>query len=122
MKRILYLIYLVNWYNYHKGPGFKGCTPACYNEWQDCELQDMIEHPEWYKPCWYYFMIKRLLPKKGNVFIKKIPSEFLVLEPEDWSKKEWKTILKLFGLESAERILVKDYVLEAFGVPKERGK
>ena len=43
---------------------------------------------------------------------------FLVLEPEDWTADEWKTILKLFGMVEAERIAVRDYVLEAFGTPK----
>jgi hypothetical protein len=120
MKRMLYLIYLIGWHKYHRGPAFKGCTPASYNEWQDCELQDMLKHPEWYRPCWYYFMIKRLLPAKENRFFKEIPIEPLILEKEDWSKKEWKTIEKLFGVESAERFLVRDFTIEVFGIPKEK--
>ena len=46
------------------------------------------------------------------------PLEFLVLKPEDWSEAEWDTILKLFGMESATRVVIKDYTMEAFGVPK----
>lgn len=42
---------------------------------------------------------------------------FLVLEPEDWTESEWKTILKLFGLIEAERIVLRDYTLEAYGTP-----
>ena len=42
---------------------------------------------------------------------------FLVLEPVDWTEDEWKTILKLFGMIEAERIVVRDYTLEAYGTP-----
>lgn len=48
---------------------------------------------------------------------KEIEDCFLVLEPEDWTDDEWKTILKLFGMVEAERIVVRDYTLEAYGVP-----
>lgn len=48
---------------------------------------------------------------------KEHPDCFLVLEPEDWSEDEWKTILKLFGMVEAERIVVRDYILEAYGTP-----
>lgn len=44
--------------------------------------------------------------------------DFLVLEPEDWSEDEWKTILKLIGAEEAERLVVRDYILECYGTPK----
>ena len=44
--------------------------------------------------------------------------EPLILEPEDWTESEWATILKLFGMESAERIKVSDYVLESYGIKK----
>lgn len=67
MKRILYLIYLFNWYDYHKGPAFKGCHPACYAEWKDCELQDMLDHPRWYDHRWYYFMIKILISRRDKI-------------------------------------------------------
>lgn len=42
---------------------------------------------------------------------------FLVLEPEDWTEGEWKIILKLFGMIEAERIVLRDYTLEAYGTP-----
>lgn len=65
MKRILYLIYLAEWYKHHSGSGFRGCTPPCFNEWKDCELQQgILEHPELYKSCWYYFIIKIILKEK----------------------------------------------------------
>lgn len=47
-KIVLYLLYLKSWHNTHKGKAFKGCTPACFNEWCDCELKEMQEHPDWY--------------------------------------------------------------------------
>ena len=42
---------------------------------------------------------------------------FLVLEPCDWTDEEWKTICKLFGCVEAERIVVRNYLLEAYGTP-----
>lgn len=47
-ERILYLLYLYSWRKSHRGKGFKGCTPACYEEWYSCELEDMLSHPCWY--------------------------------------------------------------------------
>lgn len=47
-ERILYLFYWHSWKKTHHGKGFKGCTPACYAEWQDNELEEMIAHPDWY--------------------------------------------------------------------------
>ena len=44
--------------------------------------------------------------------------EPLILEPEDWDADEWKTILKLFGLEEAERIELRSYDFEALGIRK----
>ena len=51
-------------------------------------------------------------------YLKEEPAEPLILEPEDWSPEEWKTILKLFGMESADRIKISDYAFEAYGVEK----
>ena len=53
-----------------------------------------------------------------NHYIRINNNEKLILEPEDWTKEEWDTILKLFGMKSAERIVVSKYVFEAFGIPK----
>ena len=50
----------------------------------------------------------------------KKSTEPLILEPEDWTEAEWATLLKLFGMEEAERIVVKDYILETYGIKKER--
>lgn len=43
---------------------------------------------------------------------------FLVLEPGDWTEDEWKTILKAFGCVEAERIVLRDYKMQAYGTPK----
>ena len=47
--------------------------------------------------------------KKENV------QDQLVLEPEDWGEDEWLTILKLFGMKEAERIVISNYTFEAYG-------
>lgn len=46
------------------------------------------------------------------------PWEQLILEPEDWTEAEWGTICKVFGMERAERIVVSNYVFEAYGAKK----
>jgi hypothetical protein len=57
--------------------------------------------------------------KKPMSYEYKGPAkEPLILEPEDWSEAEWATILKLFGMEEADRIKVSDYVLETYGITK----
>ena len=45
--------------------------------------------------------------------------EMLILEPEDYSRDEWTTILKIFGMEEAERIVISNYKFEAYGKPIE---
>jgi hypothetical protein len=45
---------------------------------------------------------------------------FFVLELEDWSEAEWATILKLFGLSEAERIVLQDYKVQAYGIPNRK--
>lgn len=66
MKRILYWIYLFEWHISHNGPGFKGCSPVCYNEWIDYEFRDMINNPEYYETKWYYFMIDYIREKRSK--------------------------------------------------------
>lgn len=44
------------------------------------------------------------------------PREPLILEPEDWSENEWKVLLKLFGLQEADRIKVSIKSIESFGI------
>lgn len=46
--------------------------------------------------------------------------EPLILEPEDYPGDEWTTILKIFGMEEAERIVVSDFKLEAYGKPSKQ--
>lgn len=43
--------------------------------------------------------------------------EMLILEPEDYPGDEWATILKIFGMEEAERIVISNYKFEAYGKP-----
>jgi hypothetical protein len=43
----------------------------------------------------------------------------LILEPEDYTEDEWKTICKVFGMKEADRIVVSNYTLEAWGEKKE---
>lgn len=39
----------------------------------------------------------------------------LVLKPEDWTKEQYAAFLKIFGLKEAERIVITEYKLEAYG-------
>jgi hypothetical protein len=41
--------------------------------------------------------------------------EPLILEPEDYPGDEWSIILKIFGMEEAERIVISNYKFEAYG-------
>lgn len=45
--------------------------------------------------------------------------DFLVLEPDDWTKEQWQAFLAIFGLKEAERIVINEYKMEAFGIEKE---
>ena len=51
-----------------------------------------------------------------NRYIANEPTEPLILEPDDWTEDEWCVLLKLFGMESAEKMEV-TYKFRAFGVP-----
>lgn len=68
LERILYLIYLIEWKLSHRGKGFKGCHPVCFDEWKDCELKDMIQNPGNYKNNWYYFIIDSIRERKSIEF------------------------------------------------------
>jgi hypothetical protein len=35
-----YLQYIRDWIDSHDGPGFYGMTPACFDEWFDCEYHE----------------------------------------------------------------------------------
>lgn len=48
--------------------------------------------------------------------IKEQISEMLILDPVDYSDDEWNTILKIFNLKEAERVVISDYTFEAFGM------
>lgn len=49
-------------------------------------------------------------------YICKNYKEPLILEPEDYTVDEWSTILKILGMDEAERIVISDYKFEAYGV------
>lgn len=51
---------------------------------------------------------------------KSVIAEPLILEPEDWTVSEWKTICRIFGMKTADRIVVSDFTLETYGERKER--
>lgn len=38
----LYKKYLKQWKNDHKGIEYKGMSPACFNEWFDCEYTENL--------------------------------------------------------------------------------
>lgn len=60
-------------------------------------------------------------PKPKNEYIRENHYnswDQLILEPEDYDVEEWKTILKIFGMEKADRIVIRNYVLEAWGRKK----
>lgn len=50
-------------------------------------------------------------------YLCKVIEEPLILEPEDYSSDEWATVLKIFGMEKAQRIVVSNYKFEAYGKP-----
>jgi hypothetical protein len=49
-------------------------------------------------------------------YLKVSINEPLILEPEDHTEEEWATILKIFGMKEADRIVLSDYTMEAYGV------
>lgn len=49
---------------------------------------------------------------------KSVIAEPLILEPEDWTVSEWKTICRIFGMKTADRIVVSDFTLETYGERK----
>ena len=52
-------------------------------------------------------------------YIKKQVTEALILEPEDYAEDEWNTILKIFNMKEADRVVISDYTFEAYGVENE---
>ena len=61
-------------------------------------------------------------PEPKNRYIREYhmePWEQLILEPEDYTEDEWKAILKVFGMECAERIVISHYAFEAWGRKKD---
>ena len=54
-------------------------------------------------------------------YYKEELREFIVLEPEDWTEEEWKTITKIFAsnYKSVSRIKLSNVTLETFGEKEE---
>lgn len=50
---------------------------------------------------------------------KSVIAEPIILEPEDWTGSEWETICRIFGMKTADRIVVSDFTLETYGERKE---
>ena len=48
--------------------------------------------------------------------------DFIVFEPEDWSEDEWKVICKIFGFKEAERVVLHNYRVRAYGTPTQELK
>lgn len=46
---------------------------------------------------------------------KSVIEEPLILEPEDWTESEWKTICLIFCMKTSDRIVVSDFTLETYG-------
>ena len=53
--------------------------------------------------------------QEDMAFICDEPTEPISMEPEDRTFEEWKFLCKLFGLEKADRIVLKNYRIEAHG-------
>lgn len=68
MVRFLYLIYLVEWKKSHRGKGFKGCYPVCFDEWYNIEFQDMVKNPGDYRNCWYHGIIEHYHEKRSRYY------------------------------------------------------
>lgn len=51
-------------------------------------------------------------------YINKQSVEPLIFEQEDWTSEEWATILKIFSMKEAERIVISGYRFEAYGTEK----
>lgn len=42
----------------------------------------------------------------------------IILEPEDWTRTQWLAFLDIFDLAEANRIVLAEYTVEAYGTPK----
>lgn len=40
--------------------------------------------------------------------------DFIVLEPEEWSEEQYKAFCQVFGLKEADRIVIREFKLEAY--------
>lgn len=87
-------------HHYNYAPRPTHCFDLTCNECWDREVEDCVD-----------------IPNDVPAYRCKKSKEPLILEPEDWTKKEWATICKLFGMKEAERIKISDYTLETYGIP-----
>lgn len=58
------------------------------------------------------------MKENNHQFIENFIEEPIILEPEDWGIDQWRTFLDVFGLESADRIVLERAWLKAYGKEK----
>lgn len=58
------------------------------------------------------------MKENNHQFIERFIEEPIILEPEDWGVDQWRTFLDVFGLESADRIVLGRAWLKAYGKEK----
>lgn len=59
-----------------------------------------------------------MLNANNPKFIESLIEEPIILEPEDWGVDQWRTFLDVFGLKSAERIVLDAARVQAYGEEK----
>ena len=58
----------------------------------------------------YFEMRKKMIEMIETIYDE--PSDRRILDRDDWTDSEWKTILEIFGIEEADRIVVRKYSVE----------
>jgi len=58
------------------------------------------------------------MKENNHQFIEMDLKESIILEPEDWGVDQWRTFLDLFGLKSADRIVLDKACIKAYGEEK----
>lgn len=58
------------------------------------------------------------MKENNHQFIETDLKESIILEPGDWGVDQWRTFLDLFGLKSADRIVLDKAYIKAYGEEK----
>ena len=58
--------------------------------------------------------------KKEMHYVESFESEPLILERDDFAEDEWFLVCHIFGMYKADRIVIKDYKFEAWGIPNKK--